>query len=80
MYTVYVLQNQVGKLYIGQTSNLKKRLIEHNETGMGYTAKHKPWRLLWSEVFQTRQESMRHEKYLKTGVGRDWIKKDILRA
>ena len=78
MYTVYVLQNSDGKLYIGQTADLEKRLQEHNETGEGYTSKYKPWQLLWSKSFLTRKESMREERYLKTGAGRDWIKKSIL--
>ncbi|HEY9584860.1 MAG TPA: GIY-YIG nuclease family protein [Candidatus Paceibacterota bacterium] len=80
MYTVYVLKNETGKLYIGQTIDLSKRLQEHNKTGKGYTSKYRPWLLLWSEAFVTRQESIKRERYLKTGVGRDWIKKNILRA
>jgi len=80
MYTVYVLQNTKGKLYIGQTSDIEKRLEEHNVTGEGYTAMYRPWKVLWSKDFLTRRESMRKERYLKTGVGREWITKNILRA
>jgi putative endonuclease len=77
MYIVYLLRNSAGKLYIGQTADLNKRMLEHNEIGNGYTSKHRPWVLLWSRSFTTRKEAMKEERYLKTGVGRDWIKKNI---
>jgi putative endonuclease len=80
MYFVYILENQAGKLYIGQTVDLSRRLIEHNEIGKGYTSKYRPWVLVWSKGFITRKESMREERYLKTGVGREWIKKNVLRV
>ncbi len=78
MYTVYVLQNESGKLYIGQTCDLDERLEEHNVTGKGYSSKYRPWKVIWSKVFVTRKDSMREERYLKTGVGRDWINKNVL--
>jgi len=77
-YCVYILRNQRGKLYIGQTNNLDKRLTEHNELGNGYTSKFRPWTLIHAEYFTSRKEIMAREKYLKTSAGRDWIKKNIL--
>ena len=75
-YFVYALQNLDGKLYIGQTWNIQKRLQEHNEEGNGYTAKFRPWRLVYTEIVISRKEAMQREKYLKTGVGREWLKKN----
>lgn len=80
MFTVYILKNKNNKLYIGQTENLAARLESHNVCGQGYTAKYRPWDLIYQEKFLTRQESMARERYLKTGAGRDWIKKNILHA
>jgi putative endonuclease len=74
-YCVYILQNAEGKIYVGQTYDIDKRLEEHNCTGTGYTAKFRPWRLVHSEHCQSRKSAMAREKYLKTGVGRDFIKK-----
>lgn len=79
-YFVYIICNKDGKIYIGQTSNMSKRLLEHNQTGVGYTSKYRPWRLMHTEKYDSREEAMQREKYLKTGVGRDWIKNNILRA
>jgi putative endonuclease len=79
-YSVYILKNDNGKIYIGQTTNVSKRLIEHNETGKGYTSKYRPWKVIHVDKFLSRKDAMVREKYLKTGAGRDWINQKIMRA
>jgi putative endonuclease len=83
-YWTYILQNETtGKLYKGQTSDLKSRVERHNtpESGsMRYTYKQKGlWRLIYSEEHSTRSEAMKREKFLKSGQGREWIKDNILK-
>ena len=75
MYVVYVLYSvKHNKIYIGYTSNLKQRLLSHNELGnKGWTIKFRPWLLVYSESFETKQEALLREKDLKTGKGREWI-------
>jgi putative endonuclease len=73
-YTTYVLFSQTSGLhYIGFTSDLNQRLLSHNELGKGWTARYRPWRIIFTKEFQTKQEAMVFEKWLKTGVGRDFI-------
>ncbi|RLB02122.1 MAG: GIY-YIG nuclease family protein [Deltaproteobacteria bacterium] len=84
-FCTYVLRSQsTGKLYIGHTSDLKRRLREHNDPNLGknrYTRKQKgPWILIHKEPFQTRTEAMRREKFLKSGQGRKWIKETVLHS
>jgi putative endonuclease len=74
MYTVYVLLSESGKLYIGQTNDIKRRLIEHNSGVSTYTKRAKQWTLVHQELFDTRSEAMQRELELKTGKGRDFIK------
>jgi len=83
-FWVYILQSEgTGKLYTGQTSDLERRLREHNDNHTGkqrFTRKQgAPWHLLYSEEMPTRAEAMKREKYLKTGKGREWIKQSILK-
>jgi putative endonuclease len=80
MFHVYVLQNRhQGTLYTGQTDDLERRVHEHNDPThhpARYTAKVPgQWDLVHSEEFETRGAAMRREKWLKSGVGRDWIRK-----
>ncbi len=77
-YFIYIIKNKDGKIYIGQTYDVNKRMIEHNKIGLGYTSKFRPWKLIHKEMFLSRQEAMDRERYLKTGNGRDWIKNNIL--
>ena len=79
-YVVYVLSNTIGKIYIGQTYDLQKRLESHNVSGVGYTSKYRPWKVVIAEIYPSRKEAMDRERYLKTGAGRDWIKQKIAGA
>ncbi len=79
MFFVYVLQSiSSGKIYIGHTNNLERRLIEHNLRTKRYTSKKGPWKIIYSENFSTRAEAIRREKSLKGGQGRQFIKQFIL--
>ena len=74
-YKVYVLYSETKRVfYVGQTEDLEKRLKCHNKGGSKWTKNKGPWRLVFFEDYETRGEAMKREKYLKTGVGRDYIK------
>ena len=78
-YFVYVLKSvSSGKHYTGQTMDVQRRIIEHNEGTLGKFTKNKgPWNLIFSKEFDSRAEAMRYEKYLKSGVGRDFLKNNV---
>ncbi len=79
MFYIYILQSKKNKrLYTGSTNNLVRRLKEHNSGSSKYTKLTKPFKLLYSEEFLTRSDAAKREKYLKSGIGREWIKKNIL--
>lgn len=74
-YTVYILYSEkFNNHYTGFTSSLAERLLSHNELGNNWTAKYRPWQLIYTKEFATKAEAMRYKKWLKTGVGRDYIK------
>ena len=69
-YFVYVLENTKGRLYIGHTDDLQRRLTQHNspkgKSHLGkYTHKNGPWTLLGFESYPTRASAMQREKQLK---------------
>jgi putative endonuclease len=75
LFTVYILYSaEHQKHYTGFSSNLEQRLLSHNKLGQDWTSKYRPWVLIYSKDFNTKEEAMTHEKWLKTGVGRDFIK------
>ena len=76
MFTVYVLYSEkYDKLYIGCTSNLKQRLLSHNEFARkGWTVKYRPWKLIYSEELINKSAAMKREKELKSHKGRDFLR------
>jgi putative endonuclease len=76
MFYTYVLKSlKDGNLYIGQTSDIEKRLTEHNSGLCKSTKSRIPFKLIYQEEFKTRSEAMKKEKELKTGRGREFIRK-----
>jgi len=74
-FIAYILYSEkYQKHYTGFTSNLEQRLLSHNKLGKDWTAKYRPWHIIYSKEFITKKEAMGYEKWLKTGVGRDFIK------
>lgn len=77
MWFVYALHNQeAGKIYIGQTSNLERRLYEHNlKRGNHYTAKTRgEWVIIYYEDCINKTKALIREKQLKSYQGRLFIK------
>jgi putative endonuclease len=72
---VYVLQSKKdGKLYVGYTKNIFKRLKVHNKGLSHYTKKYAPWILIYFEGFLNQEDALRREKYLKTSIGKRTLK------
>ncbi|WP_081144955.1 GIY-YIG nuclease family protein [Niastella vici] len=76
MYFVYILYSiSSGKTYVGFSNNVERRLSEHNITeSTGFTLRYRPWTLIQTEEYSTKQQAMAREKFLKTGRGREEIK------
>ena len=78
-YVVYILfSKKYNKTYTGFTSNLIERFKSHNYLdNKGFTSKFRPWEVIYVEVFYSKTEALKREKYLKTGVGREFVKNII---
>jgi putative endonuclease len=81
MFFMYILRSdKTGRLYTGHTSDLSRRLAEHN-SGMTTSTRHgAPWQLLDFETFSFRSQAMERERHLKTGKGRDGVKAVLAKA
>ena len=70
-----MLQSQAsGYLYVGQTSDLERRLDEHFQGVSRYTRGRGPWSLVYHEAKETRADAIKRERFLKSGQGREWLK------
>ena len=67
-WMVYVLRCNDDTLYTGVTTDLQRRLSEHNQddkSGAKYTRVRRPVELVYSESCQTRSEAMKREHGIK---------------
>ena len=61
--------------YTGFTADLAERFLSHNHlSSKGWTAKYRPWKIIYTEEFETKAAAMKRERWLKTGIGRDFVK------
>ena len=75
MVFVYVLKSiHHYRFYVGMSVDVEKRLRQHNAGRTKSTKGYRPWLLLFTEQFSTRFEARQREKYLKSGVGKEFIK------
>ena len=76
---VYILKSEVDQkcFYVGSTSDLKRRLSEHNLGDSPHTAQHRPWRLSQYSAFETKEKAEEFERYLKTCSGRKFQKRHL---
>ena len=64
-FYVYILKRIIlNTHYYGHTSNLEKRISDHNLGLSNFTKKYIPWELIYFEEFPTRSEAMKREKVL----------------
>ena len=80
MYTVYVLVNNQGLHYVGQTNNFERRFSEHNEGQSKFTKNKGPFTVLLKEIYSTRSEAMQRERFLKSGKGHELLKEITYRS
>ena len=79
MYWIYVLECGDDKTwYIGYTSNLKKRLGEHQSGNGSKTTKKKVnWKIIYCEGYLDIRDAKGREIFLKSGSGRKFLKKQM---
>ena len=79
MFYVYLIGSVSSneQRYVGVTSDLKRRLQEHNAGQSFHTAKFKPWRLVTYVAFSDRAKADSFERYLKSGSGHAFANKRL---
>ncbi len=76
MYTVYAIKSlNRNYIYVGLTINLTERLKRHNKGTNKTTKPYKSFKLIFKKEFETRTEARKWEKYYKSGVGKEFLKR-----
>jgi predicted GIY-YIG superfamily endonuclease len=79
VYYVYSIQseNNSDKYYVGLTTDVGRRLSEHNAGKSIHTNKFRPWKIVSYTAFVDKSRAEKFEAYLKTSSGRAFAKKRL---
>jgi len=75
VYGLYCITGQT--IYIGQTSNLTRRMKEHLAGKVSYTKCRKPFKLIYIERVASRDDGVRREKLLKSRTDRRYLRNKL---
>lgn len=74
MYSIYALQFEDKRIYVGMTGDLERRIKEHRNGKTKSTKNRKIIRIFKIEERSTRIEARAREKYWKSGCGKEFLK------
>jgi len=78
MYYTYLLESQKDSgWYIGYTNDLKNRFLEHSKGKVISTKNRLPIELIYYEAYINRIDAKKRERFLKSGSGRKFLKKQL---
>ena len=69
MWFVYILRCSDGSFYTGCTTDISRRIMEHNSNKVHYSKDKTPVTLITYIAFTDKYKAFEFEKYLKTGSG-----------
>ena len=76
MVEVYaILSIPSNEIYVGMALSAEKRLKEHNKGKNRFTKGLRPWKIIHIEYFADWKSARVREKYLKSGVGKEFLKR-----
>ena len=72
-YCYILFSSKLDKYYVGPTSDIQRRLAEHNRRKEKFTSIGIPWVLVYQELFDTLQAARQREQYIKKMKSRKFI-------
>ena len=76
MFYVYAIKSLLKNyIYVGMTEDLERRLEEHNAGKARSTKAYRPFKIIFSEIQPDSVEARKREKFLKSGIGKEFLKK-----
>ena len=80
MWYTYIIQSKKdGHWYTGITDDLRKRLSLHNSGKVPSTQNRAPFEIIYYEACKNQNDAVAREKYLKSGMGKRYLKNRLKR-
>jgi len=75
MHYVYAVKSTAREyIYVGMTTNVPQRLSQNNAGQNRSTKAYRPFELLYQEKLETRSEARNKEVFLKSGIGKEYLR------
>jgi putative endonuclease len=76
MVIVYAIWSErFNRIYVGMSQDIEKRLKEHNAGITQSTRAFRPWKIIFTANFENWEIGRSAEKYYKSGIGKEFLKK-----
>ena len=81
MYQIYILYSSIrNRYYIGYTGDdIIERLRKHNSNHKGFTGGIADWKIVYSEIYESKDQAMKREKEIKKWKSRKLIEALIIK-
>jgi putative endonuclease len=77
MHFTYILKcSKTGHYYYSSTSDIKRRLKNHNSGKVVSTKSGRLWEVHYWEAFATKEEALKRERFFKTIDGYRYLKEN----
>ena len=73
-YTYAIKSEEKNYIYVGLTNNPDRRITEHNNKKERTTRSYAPFKTILIEEHKNRVAARKREKYLKSGIGKEFLK------
>lgn len=74
------MSKKTDKWYTGVTGDLRKRFNQHQEGKSQWTKDKGPWALIYYEACLSEEDARSRETYLKSGMGKRYLKNRLKRS
>ena len=74
---VYILRLTNGQLYTGYTTDLRRRLREHEDGNVASTKLRRPLCLIHAEAYLLESDARRRERFLKGTEGKRLLRQQV---
>lgn len=72
---LYILKSEsADKYYVGETRDIDQRLEFHNNSGRGFTARYRPWTVIYKYECDSRETALELEKKIKNWKSKKMVK------
>ena len=74
MYKVYIIYSKIiDKYYVGYTNEIDRRIKEHNRVKGKFTDRGIPWEIVYTEIFDDKNDAIKREAEIKAKKSRIYI-------